>query len=535
MKFNKKFWVVGAAAAVGVFFLVNALATKKPAWKTEAVIMGPITQEVIETGSIKKGEAINLNFKNGGIIEKINVSPGQEVAAGQVLAELDVRQAQIQMAQAQAGYEAALLQLEKSRRGAAGEDIAVVESQLLAAQTAFDAAVRSRDDARAVADQGLSAVYKTAADALSSSYIRVYNGYNFSDLLQREYFSPRDEDSIAVWEALQKMGLAKDKIKTYSQTAQENGKDAGLDPVFAAAKGELSAAEARLREIRAMCEKTPWRDTVSLTYKENLDLHIGYVAAARVAFNAAVEGVASQKASGDLAVNSATAVAENAAAAKKTAEEQYARILAPARDEDAGILEAQAAQAKAQITLLQLQIEDGKLIAPVAGQVAQINVRAGEAASPAAAKPAAVLFPADPYQVAVDIYEEDAVKVKIGDLCEISVAALGGQTYSGYVASVSPAAKIINGVVYYEAKAAFDQSPEGILPEMTADVEITTEKKDNVLLAPESALRRREGGWKLEILKDGGPREVDVQIGIRAKGMAEILSGVAEGDLVIIP
>jgi len=146
-----------------------------------------------------------------------------------------------------------------------------------------------------------------------------------------------------------------------------------------------------------------------------------------------------------------------------------------------------------------------------------------------------VLFPADPYQIVIDIYEEDAVKVGIGDLCKISVAALGDQTFSGRVAFISPAAKIVNGVVYYETKVAFDQSPEGLMPEMTADVEIITAQKENVLLVSEAALRKREDGWKVEIVGDGATREVGVQIGIRAKGIVEIISGIAEGDLVIIP
>jgi len=535
MKLYKKFLIILIIIAIAGLIAWNMFKPEEATYKTEPVVIGSITQEVAETGSVKKGEAINLNFKNSGIIEKINVSPGEEVFAGQVLAELDNRQAQIQMMQAKANYEATLFQLEKLKQGAGGEDVAIAESQVLAARTALDAARRAQEDARTVADQGLSAAYKTASDALASAYIRAYNAYNFSDLLQREYFSPRDEDSIAVWEMLQKMKLATDKIKIYSQTASANGKDAGLDADFAAVKTELAAVEARLREIRAMCEKIPWRDTVSLADKGSLDLHIGYVSAARAAFNSAVEGVASQKAAGDLAVNSAAAALENARAAEKIAREQYAKVLAPPRAEDVGMLEAQAAQAQAQIDLLQLQIDDGKLIAPADGQIAEINGRAGETVSPMAADPLIALFPVDPYQIAIDIYEEDAVKINIGDLCKISVAALGDQTFSGRVAFVSPAAKIINGVVYYETKIAFDQSPEGLMPEMTADVEIITAQKENVLLVSEAALRKREDGWKLEIVKDGVPREVNVQVGIRAEGVAEIISGVAEGDLVIVP
>jgi len=55
----------------------NMFKPEEATYKTEPVVIGSITQEVAETGSVKKGEAINLNFKNSGIIEKINVSPGK--------------------------------------------------------------------------------------------------------------------------------------------------------------------------------------------------------------------------------------------------------------------------------------------------------------------------------------------------------------------------------------------------------------------------------------------------------------------------
>lgn len=516
---------------VAAFFLVNALLPKKLVWKTEPVITGQIIQEVSETGSVKKGEALNLNFKNGGIVQEINVSQGQEVLAGQLLAKLDSRQVRIQMAQAQAAYEAALLQWERLRRGADSEDIAVIESQVLAAQTAFETSARSLDAARANADQALKSARKAAADALLAAYTRSYNAYNYADLLQRTYFLPQDDDSIAVWELLQKMNLAVGKIKNYSQTAQNNGQDDDLS----AAQTELAAAEARLRDIRAICEKDVWRDAVSLAHKENLDLHISYVVAARTAFNSAAQAVVLQKSANDLAVNSAAAAMDNAAAAKKIAQDQYAKVLAAPAREDLGVLEAQISQTKAQIALLRLQIEDSELTAPVNGRISQINYRAGETISPMAAVPLIVFLPDDPYEIFVNIYEEDTVRIKIGDPARIAVVALGDKIFSGRVSFVAAAAKIINGVVYYETRIMFDQAPDGLLPDMTADVEIITAQKDNVLLISETALHKKDGGWYAQILKDGQAQEIPVQIGIRAKGIAEIVSGLAEGDQVIIP
>lgn len=536
MKFNKKFLIILFVAAAAGVVIWNVLTPKAPEYKTEAAVLGSITQEITETGSVKKGEALDLNFKNAGAVAKANVKKGDRVVSGQLLAELDDRQLQVQLAQARANLELYNLQLEKLEAGAAIEDIEIVQSQAQAAQTALANAQESLADSKATAGQALNSAYKTAADALSAAYIKTYNAYNFADLLQRTYFTPQNDDSIEVFEIVQKINLAVGKIKNYANAAQANGKDSGLDPVFGSSKSLLGEIEIDLRAIRAICEKLPWRDSVSQAYKDSLDIHIGYLVTGQATFNSAVESVALQKVTNDAAVNSAQSAVNAAAAALETASGQLEKTVAPARAEDKGILEAQIAQAKAQIALLELQIADSKLTAPVDGQIAEMNIKAGETISVLSSAAAIVLLPTDPYEVIVDIYEEEAINLEIGDATRIFIAAIPDKVFNGYVSAVDPAGKLVNGVVYYETKIAFeDTAPETTKPEMTADVEIITAEKDGVLLISESAIRRRENRYFAQVLKSGAPEEVEVEVGIRSDGMAEILSGLSEGDEIIIP
>ncbi len=525
-----------AAAVIGGAIAWNALMPKAPEYKTEAAALGAITQEVAETGNVKKGEALNLNFKNAGAIKKVNVGKGDTVASGIILAELDDRQLQVQLVQARANLDLYRLQLEKLRIGAAPEDIDIVQSQAQAAQIALDGARKSLADAKTTANQQLNSDYKTASDALNSAYAKAYNAYNFADLLQRTYFAPQDEVSIKVFETAQKISLAVDKIKNYADLAQANGTDRGLDPIFASAKSTLLEVENNLRAIRAICEQVPWRDSVSQTYKDSLDVHIGYVVAAQASFNSGLESVALQKVANEVAINSAQSAVDAAMAARETAGGQLGKTIAPARAEDEGILEAQIDQAQAQIALLELQIADSKLIAPVDGQIAEVNIKAGETISMSAANPAIVLLPADPYNIVVDIYEEEAINLKVGNKARIFIAAIPDEVFEGHVAAIDPAGKLVNGVVYYETKIVFSgNAPETLKPEMTADVEIITAEKENVLLVSESAIRRRQNRYFAQVLQDGQPEEVQVQVGIRSEGMAEITSGLSEGDQVIIP
>ncbi|UMX48355.1 MAG: efflux RND transporter periplasmic adaptor subunit [Candidatus Nealsonbacteria bacterium DGGOD1a] len=537
MKFNKKFLIILLLAAAAAYAAYASLKPKETVYKTEKVIRGAITQEVAETGTVKKGDTVNLSFKNSGTIDRINAAKGQEVSAGDVLAELDSRQLKVQLAQARANLDFYNLQLEKLRKGAATEDIGIIESQVRAAQSALASAEQSLVDAQNNAGQKLNSAYKDAGSALSSAYIKAYNGRNFSDLLQRTHFTPRDDDSIAVWDAVQKMDVAIALIKNYSGEAQLNAGDVSLDPVFAAAKVQLANIESRLRSIRAICEKTPWRDAVEQTYKDTLDLHIGYMVSAQASFNSAVEVIALQKAANDLAVNSAQAGVDAADAALKTAAGQLAKTVAGPRAEDVGVLESQVAQARAQIDLLNLQISDSRLVAPVAGQITEVNGKIGETVSMITGGALVAIAPADPYTVEVDIYEEDVVKEKIGDPVRISPAAIPDKVFAGRVLSIDPAGRLVNGVVYYPTKIAFDEMPQGLKPEMTADIVIVTAFKEDVLQISETALQKnQDDGYFVRILEDDGrPQEANVEVGIKSKGMAEIVSGLSEGQEVIIP
>jgi RND family efflux transporter MFP subunit len=174
------------------------------------------------------------------------------------------------------------------------------------------------------------------------------------------------------------------------------------------------------------------------------------------------------------------------------------------------------------------------LKAPAPGSISAVNVRAGETTQQSASKPAVILLPDDPYEIQVNIYEEDIVKANIGDSVNITITALPGNTYTGKVKSIDPAGTLISGVIYYLTKISFDNPPVNLKPEMTADVVIVTASGKNAVLVPESVIITEKNKDFIQILKTGVPQKTEVKTGIRSKGMAEILSGLSEGDAAVI-
>ena len=69
---------------------------------------------------------------------------------------------------------------------------------------------------------------------------------------------------------------------------------------------------------------------------------------------------------------------------------------------------------------------------------------------------------------------------------------------------------------------------------MTANVDIKTAEKQNVLYIPYRAVKEKDGGRIVEVLENGQLKEVSVVVGLRGdEGVVEIISGLSEGQNVI--
>ncbi len=140
----------------------------------------------------------------------------------------------------------------------------------------------------------------------------------------------------------------------------------------------------------------------------------------------------------------------------------------PADAAGAGL--AQLQQTRADLQSAQNRLKQTHLLAPISGVVAQVDVVAGEYASPG--KVLIVLSQVDKLQVkTTDLSERNVTKVKVGDPAVILINALG-QEFNGTVLLISPLANTLGGDVVYEVTLAFDEQPAGALAGMTADVTI---------------------------------------------------------------
>ncbi len=204
--------------------------------------------------------------------------------------------------------------------------------------------------------------------------------------------------------------------------------------------------------------------------------------------------------------------------------------------EKLGVLLARLAAAQARLRTAEVNRSYAQVVAPISGIVASVSTQEGETVSASLSAPTFITI-VDLARLQVDNYvdETDIGRVKIGQRVSFTVDAFPEKRFKGEVEAVYPTAKIINDVVYYPVIVKITSDFLGYLkPEMTANVSIQVERKTGVLLLPATAVRR-QGGRSLVYLKDG-ERVVPtpVKLGITQGSRVEIISGVSEGQEVLL-
>ncbi|MBI3638621.1 efflux RND transporter periplasmic adaptor subunit, partial [Candidatus Wolfebacteria bacterium] len=129
-------------------------------------------------------------------------------------------------------------------------------------------------------------------------------------------------------------------------------------------------------------------------------------------------------------------------------------------------------------------------------------------------------------------------KIKIGDTSEITLDAYGPDTlFKAKVVQVDLQATVVEGVATYKTTIQFLNEDKRILAGLTANVNILSDKKKNVLYALTRSIISDDGKKFVEISKDKKKNikeKIEIKIGLKGSdGRTEIISGLKEGDVVI--
>ncbi len=205
--------------------------------------------------------------------------------------------------------------------------------------------------------------------------------------------------------------------------------------------------------------------------------------------------------------------------------------------------QANVAQDQANLKQLEEQLSYTDIISPIDGIVLSRDVQMGDAVSSIlvlGSSATLVMTLGDTSEVYVKgkVDESDIGKVYLGQRARIKVESFKDKTFDGKVTKISPMGVEKDNVTTFEVRVSI-QNPGGELKaEMTANAEIILDEHKNVLQIPEGAiLYDKDKKASVEIPdpkgKDGKDK-VAVNIGISNGAKTEVLSGLKEGDQVVL-
>ena len=205
--------------------------------------------------------------------------------------------------------------------------------------------------------------------------------------------------------------------------------------------------------------------------------------------------------------------------------------------------EAQVAQDKANLAQLEEQLSYTDIISPIEGVVLSRNVEMGDAVSSIlvlGSSATLVMTLGDTSEVYVKgkVDESDIGKVYLGQPARIKVESFKDKTFNGHVTKISPMGVEKDNVTTFEVRVSINNPGGELKAEMTANAEIILEEHKNVLQIPEGSIiydNQKKASVEVPDPKGKeGKRKVAVNIGISNGAKTELLSGLKEGDQVVL-
>lgn len=196
-------------------------------------------------------------------------------------------------------------------------------------------------------------------------------------------------------------------------------------------------------------------------------------------------------------------------------------------------LAAQLRQAQIKLATAKTNLGFTRILAPMDGIVASIAVKEGQTVNAIQSAPTILtLADMDTMKIQAQVAEADVVRLKIGTPLYFSVLGAPETRINAVVAGVEPTPQMINNAIFYNAHF-FVPNLKGLLRlQMTAQVTFILAEARNVLTIPVGAINSKN---QVKVIDAKGQiSERKVELGLRGNIVAEVKSGLKDGEKVVI-
>ncbi len=200
-----------------------------------------------------------------------------------------------------------------------------------------------------------------------------------------------------------------------------------------------------------------------------------------------------------------------------------------------------SAQAAATSTYLAYEAtQDSVVTSPDEGTVHNLNGVVGSVISipsspvTTANTPVLIISTGNTYTVSAVVNEVDINKIKVGDPVSLTFDAIKDKVFNGKIIQADDFGTNTQGVINYNIYSSVTDGNRLIKPGMTANLTIDTNRHEHALSVINAAVRPYKGAKAVQVLKKGKLQYDIVATGIKGLDRTEIISGVTEGEKVII-
>jgi len=577
-----------AVCVAGAFAAACSSTPPAAELRTAQVSRGAVTQTVAVSGSVSSAGTVKLNPVTNGKVAQLLVTVGQQVTAGQPLARLDtvdlqsaLTTAQNNLSSAQASYDKAVSAVSDAQNTLAQTQQSTA-NDIATAQQAF-AKLKANYSSASTSFANLSTSVKPDAQTFTSAIdgARIQLQQTITDMSARQtgdvqsarnslfsadttLVNAQSYASTQLTAALGDFTVARDAVanaiaafdmaiaaagdtstpsagyqttlNTYAQTASRlsSALDAPTSAI-SSAQGNVSSAQQNINTPASRADgylDQARADFVGLQSQLTTEVQLSSALKSRITSITSTLTTITDAVSGSYVSAQANITSAQIRAAQSLQSAQTSVNNQPANVQSAliALQNQQTAVATAQNNL------DNALIkATVSGVVTTISAQVGENVTSNSTTGFIVLANTGSMALHGTIGEGDVVKLKLGQVATITVDAVGTAKMTGKVTSLDPVATIASGVPVYGIDVTIDLPNQSVKPGMSGTAQVILASSPNTLTVPNLAVKTASGRRYLTVMKDGQPVDTDVTFGIGNDTVTEVLTGVQEGDVVVLP
>lgn len=525
-----------------VYRSVSGSAT--PTMYVEAKVeRGNIISSITGTGQVSLLNQVDLKSKASGDVVGISVKPGQEVTVGTTLLSLDAQDARKTLRDAEANLEAAQLALAKLTEPADTLSNLQAQNALATAQQTKDNAINNLKKAY---DDGFNSVATAFLDinpiVISLNDLLLYPWKSSKYLDDTSISSSAQDRKVMVVDELNKANPLIEKALSEYKTTNRSSATSSVESLISDTYDAVGALSQVVNSSKLLVDYVSTQTTTTgsvvaqiATDTANLKTWTGQMSTDLASLLSVKNTIEDSK---NTILNSSGTVAEKAQSITKL-------------DTGADPLDIQSAELT--VTQRENAVRDAQdnlanyyPRAPFDGVVAKISVVKGDSVSSGTV---VATFISKQQIAELSLNEVDAASVKVGQKATLTFDAAPDLTITGVVSEIDTLGTVSQGVVDYTVKIAMDTQDDQVKPGMSVSAAIITDARQDVLLVPNSAVKSQGNQSYIEMFDQPlpapavgaqgsvsavAPRQQPVEIGLSNDTSTEIISGLKEGDRIVV-